>query len=141
MNYKALILTVILGGATAAVLQESTSVPTPEVNPQATPFPRPDGTPQAPPTPEILPTPLPTPELRASRTPGIGKLDPLRTPGISRTPGGDPGDKIVPPPTPGPSGTSAKNGARLVPGPGFDYGAGHEGRTRDIYLGKVALYH
>ena len=36
---------------------------------------------------------------------------------------------------------SGKNEARLVPGPGFDYGAGHEGRTRDIYLGKVALYH
>jgi hypothetical protein len=26
----------------------------------------------------------------------------MRTPGISRTPGGDPGDKIVPTPTPGP---------------------------------------
>jgi hypothetical protein len=36
---------------------------------------------------------------------------------------------------------SGKNEARREPGPGFDYGAGHEGRTRDIYLGKVALYH
>ncbi len=37
--------------------------------------------------------------------------------------------------------TATKNEARLVPGPGFDYGAGHGGRTRDFYLGKVALYH
>lgn len=106
MNYRALILTVILGGATASVVQESTPVPTPEATPQATPSPRPDGmppAPPAPPTPEIIPTPMPTPELRGSRTPGIGRLDPLRTPGIGRTPGGDPGDKIVPPPTPGPA--------------------------------------
>lgn len=103
MNYKALILTVILGGATAGVVQESTPVPTPETTPRATPSPRPDGTPPAPPAPEIIPKPMPTPELRGSRTPGIGRLDPFRTPGISRTPGGDPGDKIVPPPTPGPA--------------------------------------
>ncbi len=44
------------------------------------------------------------------------------------------------PRTPG-SRVLRKNEARLVPGLGFDFGAGHEGRTRDIYLGKVALYH
>jgi hypothetical protein len=46
---------------------------------------------------------MPTPEVRGSPTPGIPKLDPLRTPGISRTPGGGPADKIVPTPTPGPA--------------------------------------
>ena len=106
MNYKALILAVILSGAVAAAIQEPTPVPTPVPPPRfpllpLTPPPRPEGTPPALPTPEIIPTPNPTPELRGSRTPGIPKLDPLRTPGISRTPGGDPGDKIVPPPTPG----------------------------------------
>ncbi|MFI5120406.1 MAG: hypothetical protein ACHQM4_08330 [Thermoanaerobaculia bacterium] len=115
MNYKALILAVILGGATAAQIQESTPVPTPlpppiqtpapppEITPQLTPPRPPEGTPRVPPAPEIIPTPNPTPELRGSRTPGIPKFDPLRTPGISRTPGGDPGDRIAPTPTLGPA--------------------------------------
>src|SRR5450756_754732 len=58
--------------------------------------------------------------------------------------------RTIPPPSSGCAGRSmrhgkltarvfrrGKNEARLVPGPGFDYGAGHEGRTRDIYLGKA----
>jgi len=100
MKYKAMVLAAILGAAAARLSQEPTPVPTPEATPQKTPQPRPIGTPRANRTPEAPATPAPTPEFRDPRTPGIGKLDPLRTPGVSRTPGGDPGDKIVPTPAP-----------------------------------------
>jgi len=100
MKYKTMILAGMLGAVAAGLRQEPTPPPTPEATPQTTPRPRPIGTPRANRTPEAPATPAPTPESRDPRTPGIGKFDPMRTPGVSRTPGGDPGDKIVPPPGP-----------------------------------------